>query len=176
MTFLSRKADYSILILCYLQKNQHGGNARAIAEAYGLSRPFVANILKELCQKGYVASHRGVKGGYAILRPLQNVSIADLLESLNEGFKLTLCSPVAVGQEACALESHCSIKGPLSEIHNRMFQVLSNTTILDLIDKNGVENESRQKPVTIALSMAGHCSSKSEQPNNLLIEQTTTNV
>ena len=135
MTLLSRKADYAILILSFLQKHPTGGNARLIAEAFGLSRPFVANILKELCQKGYVTSHRGVKGGYAILRPLSTVSLADLLESLDEGFRLTLCNSHhsdPASSEACSLESSCVVKHPLSEVHRRIYSVLSSTTMADL--------------------------------------------
>src|SRR5262245_47070916 len=44
MTLFSRKADYALLILSYLFRRPEGGNARAIAEQYGLSRAFVANI------------------------------------------------------------------------------------------------------------------------------------
>ena len=58
MTLLSRKADYALLILSYL--HQKTGTARAIAEKHGLSQSFVANILKELCHRGFVAGHRGV--------------------------------------------------------------------------------------------------------------------
>ena len=63
MTLLSRKTDYALLILWYLHGHPTGGCARTIAEHFGLSRAFVANILKELCQKGFVGSHRGVNGG-----------------------------------------------------------------------------------------------------------------
>ena len=73
MTLLSRKADYALLILSFLHQRPEGENARAIAEKFGLSRPFVANILKELCQKGFVTSHRGVRGGYVLKRSAEAV-------------------------------------------------------------------------------------------------------
>ena len=44
MTFLSRKADYALLILSQLSQSAEGLSARAIAEKYELSRAFVANI------------------------------------------------------------------------------------------------------------------------------------
>ena len=93
MTLLSRKADYALLILSSLHRKAGGGNAREIAEQFGLSRPFVANILKELCQKGFVTSHRGVKGGYALQRPAADISLAELLEAIEDGFRLTVCNP-----------------------------------------------------------------------------------
>ena len=47
MALLNRKIDYALLILCYLHHKADGGCAREIAGHFGLSRPFVANILKE---------------------------------------------------------------------------------------------------------------------------------
>lgn len=160
MTLLSRKADYALLILSYLHNRSDGGNARAIAEAFGLSRPFVANILKELCQKGYVASHRGVKGGYAILRPLGSATLAELLESIDEGFRLTLCSHGPDGMpaaEPCSFESSCTIKGPLAEIHRRLMDVLRSTTLADIMKTDGVEPAVR--PMLTSLTLRESCCS-----------------
>jgi Rrf2 family transcriptional regulator, cysteine metabolism repressor len=163
MALLSRKADYAILILSFLHKTQAGGNARLIAEAFQLSRPFVANILKELCQKGFVTSHRGVKGGYAILRPLSQVTLADLLESLDEGFRLTLCNTHVNGQhtgELCTLESNCTVKTPLNSIHQKLYSVLSSTTLADLFHSPAGDSS---PPTTVqrlfSLPMSGSCSS-----------------
>jgi Rrf2 family cysteine metabolism transcriptional repressor len=136
MTVLSRKADYALLILSYLHRVQDGGNARLIAERFGLSRPFVANILKELCHKGYVTSTRGVKGGYALLRPARDVTLAELLESIDEGFKLTLCNGHSseTAADGCSLEPVCPMKGPLAELHRRLVEVLRGVTLAELFD------------------------------------------
>src|SRR5207237_6833739 len=85
MTLMSRKVDYALLILSYLDQKREGGCAREIADRYELSKGFVANILKELCHNGFVASHRGVKGGYALRRPAAEVSLAELREALEGG-------------------------------------------------------------------------------------------
>src|SRR6185503_304709 len=119
MTLLSRKADYALLILSYLHEKPVGGTARAIAEQFGISRAFIANILKELCHKGFVVSHRGVKGGYSLARPAESVSLADLLESIEEGFRLTVCSPDSEGleEDGCCLTAVCTVKGTMAEVH-----------------------------------------------------------
>ena len=135
MTLLSRKADYALLILSYLHHRPEGGNAREIADQYGLSRPFAANILKELCHVGYVTSHRGVKGGYVLQRPAAAVTLAELLEAIGEGFRLTICSTPSEPDEACALESHCSLKGPLNRIHQRIADVLRGVTLATLFER-----------------------------------------
>lgn len=132
MTLLSRKADYALLILSYLHQKQIGGNAREIAERFSLSRPFVANILKELCHKGYVTSHRGVKGGYELHPSALTASFAGLLEAIEEGFRLTLCSPDHAHGDPCCLEASCPVKAPLGEIHKRLIEVLRSVTLAEL--------------------------------------------
>jgi Rrf2 family protein len=139
MALLSRKADYALLILSHLYHNTTGGNARLIAEKFGLSRPFVANILKELTHAGYVASHRGVKGGYALLRPASAVTLAELLESIEEGFKLTVCNgheDVVREDESCSVSHVCPMKGPVAEIHRRLMGVLRGVTLEELFAPN----------------------------------------
>lgn len=147
MTLLSRKADYALLILSYLHHAPDGANARAIAERYGLSRAFVANILKELGHRGYVTSTRGVKGGYALLRPARDVSLAELLESIDEGFKLTVCNGhphVPAGADGCSLEPSCPMKGPLAEIHRRLTDVLRGVTLAELFHPPAARPEALQ--------------------------------
>ena len=136
MTLLSRKADYSLLILSYLNEKAVGGTARAIAEQFGLSRAFVANILKELCQKGFVDSHRGVKGGYSLARPAESISLAELLESIEDGFRLTMCSPDSHGVEddSCSLTAVCTVKGTMGEVHRRLVEVLRGVSLAELFD------------------------------------------
>jgi Rrf2 family protein len=130
MTLLSRKADYALLILQYLHANT-GGNARVIAEKFGLSRPFVANILKELGAKGFVTSTRGVKGGYVLARASAAVTLAELLEALEEGFKLTVCNEHSPAG-ACDVEQVCPVKGPMTAIHRRLMDVLRAVTLADV--------------------------------------------
>lgn len=130
MTLLSRKTDYALLILLHLHAHPQGGSAREIADRFGLSRPFVANILKELCGKGYVTSHRGVKGGYVLARPAEAVNLADLIESLDDNFRLAECNQP--GDDGCHLIHTCPMKGPMAEIHARIREVLSGLTLANL--------------------------------------------
>lgn len=135
MTLLSRKTDYALLILSYLHQKAEGGCARQIADRYGLSRAFVANILKELCQNGFVASHRGVKGGYVLQRPLEQVTLAELLEALEDRFHLASCTGRhdPVENDGCSLEPVCPIKGPMGEVHARVMEVFRRVNLADLL-------------------------------------------
>src|SRR5437764_7208385 len=113
MTLMSRKVDYALLILAYLDRKTEGGCAREIADRYGLSKGFVANILKLLCHKGFVASHRGVKGGYVMRRSASDINLAELMVALEEGFHLAECNKLA--DAACSHASLCPIKGAIED-------------------------------------------------------------
>jgi len=154
MTLLSRKADYALLILCHLHKHRDGGNARAIAEKFGLSRPFVANILKELCHKGFVTSHRGVKGGYVLQKSAGDVSIAYLLESIKEGFRLTLCTHPTGHEDFCALEPTCPVKTPLAEIHRKIADVLRGVTLAEIFEPNPVPAAQSLLPLLLPIRVS----------------------
>ncbi|MCC6417063.1 MAG: Rrf2 family transcriptional regulator [Gemmataceae bacterium] len=128
MTLLNRKVDYALLILSYLHHTREGGCARAIAGRFGLSRPFVANILKRLCQKGFVASHRGVRGGYQLEPGSHGRNLADLMHALDEPFHLAACNRDA-GDACCIAFGNCPVKGAVAEVHRRLCGVLEGVTL-----------------------------------------------
>ena len=164
MTLLSRKADYALLILSYLHQHKAGGTARAIADQFGLSRPFVANILKELCQKEFITSHRGVKGGYALARDAARTSLAELLEAVEEGFRLTVCNSAtdaATAEDTCSHAGTCTVKGPMAEVHQRLMGVLRGVTLVELFDPKAKPSALHALPL---LAAGGCCSATAPFP------------
>jgi Rrf2 family transcriptional regulator, cysteine metabolism repressor len=138
MILLSRKTDYALLILAYLHTHAEGGSAREISERYELSRGFVANILKELCQKGYVQSHRGVKGGYGLTKTLDQIPVSELFQSMEDGFQLAACTGAfeTQGEKVCSVSHHCPVKGPMAELHHRLVEMLRSVSVADLVKVN----------------------------------------
>ena len=132
MTLLNRKVDYALLILSYLSQRTEGGSAREIAARFELSRAFVANILKLLCGKRFVTSHRGVKGGYVLQRPAEAISLAELLDALDDHpFRLAECNQ-GMPDDGCSLFARCPVKGPIAEVHRRLREVLRGVTLAEL--------------------------------------------
>jgi Rrf2 family transcriptional regulator, cysteine metabolism repressor len=152
VTLLSRKADYALLILSYL--HDRPGTARAVADKFGLSRSFVANILKELCQHGFVASHRGVKGGYDLARPANTITLAEFLETIEDGVRLTVCNVGSPDHEhdACSIAGVCTLKGPIAGVHQKLLEVLRGVTLGELFE---ARVEPTQPSALLALPMLG---------------------
>ncbi len=134
MPLLNRKVDYALLILCYLHQKIEGGCAREIAARFGLSRAFVANILKDLCQRNYVDSHRGVKGGYLLKPHAAERTLADLIDALDDNVQLAECNAVPP-DGCCDLLDDCPIRAPIGEVHRRIREVLESVKLVDLFQQ-----------------------------------------
>ena len=132
MALLNRKVDYAILVLSHLHEHRVGGSAREIAERFGLSRSFVANILKELCHKGFVSSHRGVKGGYVIDAGAAAVSLGDFIASMDDTFSLAECNHHGPKVAPCSIYDCCTVRGPIAAVHDRIRNVLRQVTLGEL--------------------------------------------
>jgi FeS assembly SUF system regulator len=131
MTLISRKVDYALLLLCELAHRSDGASARGLAERFSLSRAFIANILKELCQAGFVESQRGIHGGYRLARRPADVTVHDVIAALEGEFRLTACSADQEHEE-CGLAAMCPVRQPLKRLHARLLGVLEDVTLADL--------------------------------------------
>lgn len=131
MPLLNRKVDYALLVLCYLHHKSEGGCAREIAQRFGISRPFIANILKGLCQQGFVASHRGVKGGYLLIARAGERTLAELIDALDDTVQVAECNTVPP-DGCCELLDRCPIRAPIGEVHRRIREVFESVKLVDL--------------------------------------------
>jgi Rrf2 family protein len=131
MILISRKVDYAILALVHLMRSKEGFSAREVASQYNLSRPFLANILKELCHHGFIESQRGIHGGYRLVRKPSQLTMDEIISALDGPFQLMSCAR-SEGDDACGLAESCPVKGPLRVVHDRIAAVLLSTTLEDL--------------------------------------------
>jgi Rrf2 family protein len=82
---LTVKSDYAIRALAELAARSHGGTlvtAEELAEAQGIPRRFLLGILAELRKDGLVVSHRGVDGGYTFGQAPEDITLADVIRSV----------------------------------------------------------------------------------------------
>jgi Rrf2 family protein len=81
---ISAKADYAVRAGIELAAAQPGVpvKAEAIATAQGIPVKFLLNILSELKHAKLVQSHRGAEGGYALARPAEEITLADVIRAV----------------------------------------------------------------------------------------------
>ncbi|MCE9534205.1 MAG: Rrf2 family transcriptional regulator [Planctomycetes bacterium] len=81
-SLFSAKAEYACLAMLELAA-RHGDQApvrlKAIADANGIPKRFLVQILLQLKGAGLVASTRGASGGYHLARAPDKISLADII-------------------------------------------------------------------------------------------------
>jgi Rrf2 family protein len=81
---ISAKADYAVRAALELAvADEHHVKAERIADAQGIPLKFLENILIDLRQDGLVTSQRGPDGGYRLDRPAAEITLADVIRSVD---------------------------------------------------------------------------------------------
>jgi Rrf2 family protein len=128
---------------CLLQLSRRGAGASMtipeISAAEGLSVPYVAKLVRILRQDGFVRSCRGQSGGYTLTRDPKEIVIGDVLAALGGRiFDSDTCGRYHGTEDMCTHSIDCSIRSLWQAVQREVDQVLSKTTLFDLL---GTEQE-----------------------------------
>jgi Rrf2 family transcriptional regulator, cysteine metabolism repressor len=83
---LSSKAEYACLAIIELATagtSVGPKRTRAIAEAHGIPKQFLAQILLRLKKAGLVHCARGALGGYRLARPAKEITVAEIIAAID---------------------------------------------------------------------------------------------
>jgi FeS assembly SUF system regulator len=135
MLRLSKLTDYAVVVLIRLAEGPRSGGeavqtSPGIAAITGVPEPTVAKVLKALAASSLVASQRGARGGYRLLKPLTMISVADVIAAIDGPIALTAC--VDGQQGACDVQSMCAVKGRWDLVNEAMHQALSSISLADM--------------------------------------------
>ena len=146
MLRINRLTDYSTLALTYLATHPDRMHSAAdIAAALGLGVPTVSKVLKTLGRHELVRSIRGLRGGYSLSRAPESISVADIVDALEEQpFGLTECSASA---GLCGFERSCRIRSNWQRINRMVRRTLESVTLADMMRVVPLdESESETEP------------------------------
>ncbi|MEW6296604.1 MAG: SUF system Fe-S cluster assembly regulator [Thermodesulfobacteriota bacterium] len=128
MIRISKLTDYGIMLLTYIARDPlHARTARDLAVAAHLPLPTVSKVLKTLAREGLLVAHRGVKGGFSLARPPEQISVADIISALEGPIALTECSMHA--PRLCQLEQQCPVGSNWQRINQAVLGALANLTL-----------------------------------------------
>ena len=107
-------------------------NTKEIAEEYNIPLELLAKVLQVLSKTGLIESHNGPKGGYVLARNAREITIAQIIESIEGPLAITDCSHEKDG-DFCMQREHCNIRTPLLKIQDSIYQLLNNMTLGDMM-------------------------------------------
>ena len=129
MIRLNKLTDYGIVLMTYVARHPEGRihNVPDLAKEASLPLPTVSKILKILAKGGLLSSHRGVKGGYELSRPAQEITLSEIVTALDGPIAITECS--THGQRRCELELLCPARSNLQMINGAVMKALEDITL-----------------------------------------------
>lgn len=90
---LSTRGRYGLRAICYIAENQDKGfiPVSEISENLNLSENYLEQLVRMLKKDGLIKSSRGPKGGYKINNDLNNITIGQILRSLEGDMTTSEC-------------------------------------------------------------------------------------
>ena len=135
MLKLSKKSEYALMAVRYLAINSNGKyfTARDIAEYYDIPYELVAKVLQQLVKKNLVHSSQGVRGGYALARSSEHISLMEIISAIEENYNITNCMNENSSQNDCTHFDCCMIRDPLIKVQREIDKVFHNMKVIQIL-------------------------------------------
>ncbi len=131
MIKLSRMADYGVVLMTQLARASGTVTTAAdLSATCALPLPTVSKLLKQLAQEGLLSSHRGTKGGYALARAADDISMADIIGAVEGPIALTDC--IEADGTICEIEALCPTRTNWRRINDVLTEALDGVSLTEM--------------------------------------------
>ena len=137
MAHLTVSVEYGIHCLLWLvSSGDRALSSRELAELQGISPSFLAKIFPKLEKAGIVAASEGVRGGYRLARPPDEISFLEIVDAI-EGRKPLFdcqdirgrCALFGDRPPAWAMAGVCAVHAVMLQAEKSMRDTLARTTL-----------------------------------------------
>ncbi len=138
MNRIHRKLEYALIALRYIGKKEEGDltTAKEVCEKIGIPFDATARVMQIMTAKGLLRSEQGVRGGYAIAKDLNGVSLLDLMNMILGPTNLAKC----IGEEGhCELVDKCNILRPIESLNQRIKRFYSELSLEEVLNPKSIE-------------------------------------
>jgi len=133
---LTSQEEYGLRCLLRIAREREGGSLTIpkISQKEGISNFYVAKLMRILRRSGLVKSVRGQAGGYALARPADQIVVGEALAVLGGRlYDPAFCEEHAGSESLCTNSVDCSVRSLWRAVQQVIDQVLSKTTLKDLL-------------------------------------------
>jgi FeS assembly SUF system regulator len=128
---LTHLADYAVVLMTAAARREPRARLSAtdLSLDTGVPLPTAQKLMQQLASAGLLVGHRGAGGGYALARPVAEISLADIVEAVEGPFSMTMCSE---GRTDCALDAHCRVKPHMGIVGDKVRGALGAVSLQEL--------------------------------------------
>ena len=130
---LSKSCEYGLRASLYLASLDHDGyvSIGTISEDLDISFPFLTKIFQKLNDAGLLESQRGPKGGVALTKPADTVSLYEIVVAIDGD---DLFSECVLGLPNCGNAEPCPLHDEWAEKRSDVETMFRNATLEELPD------------------------------------------
>jgi len=133
MVRFSKKIEYSLIALRYIANAKDEIiTAKEISNKYNIPYELLAKILQKLKKENILTSNQGVNGGYQISKPLNEISLSELIEKVEGKTALVECLH-SDNITNCLISDCCSIKDPINKMQFELESLLKTKMVSDFV-------------------------------------------
>ena len=135
MLKLSKKAEYALMAAKYMAlKNSSGySTAKEISESYKIPYNLVAKVLQNMVKSDLAVSAKGTNGGFSLAKNPIEISLIDIIKSVESNYKLVDCIQPSSSLQDCSHLDCCKIRDPLIDIQRKIDKVFSETSLVQIL-------------------------------------------
>ncbi len=134
MLQVSRKFEYGLHAITYLATKglDRVVTVKEMAEDIGFSQEFLSKAMQSLKRAGIANSVQGVKGGYTLGKPVEEITVADIALAIEGEPHLVRC-----GHQpgSCEIIASCHHRGYMQTLQHKIQELLEATTIHSLLQQ-----------------------------------------
>lgn len=125
----------AMVVLAQLPEGAYAGAGR-IAQEIGAPQNYLGKLLQTLAREGLVVSQKGLGGGFRLARDPQAISMLDVVDPIERIGRWSGC---ILGRPECSEADPCAIHDHWKRVRTAYVQLLSRTTIANLVAKREIE-------------------------------------
>jgi Rrf2 family cysteine metabolism transcriptional repressor len=146
---ISSRSHHGLVFVTELARLRQGfgGQAkptsiREIARKMHLSEGYLEELVRCLREAGIVRSARGRSGGYVLAKPLEQVTMGEIIRLLDGPVMFAHCQDAAAAGP-CPSEGHCASRHFFGKLKTAIDRELDSTTLADLTEIGNPKHEIR---------------------------------
>lgn len=132
---ITSKGEYAAKAVLYLAlKHPEIVPIQEIAERHNIPLKYLEHILLLLKNAGVLRSRRGVKGGYQLNKPADQITVGEVVTIVDGNFAKSSCpdTNAAIADYGCPDVEICGLKAVWDEVKTAVENILYRTTFEDI--------------------------------------------
>lgn len=131
--FLTRECDYAVRIVRVLSDYEKKP-VKEISEIELIPYQFAYKILKKLEYRKLVESFRGIHGGYRLCKPLTEITLLEIVSSVDKGLLINDCLEVGHDCPRDSLSAPCKVRRELCRLQKVLTDGLSEKSMDEILN------------------------------------------